>query len=772
MTTLQQQRQNVKVFCRFRPAVKRHEEDDILQNGYVAEVEDNHTVRIAASLEFKDNSSYTFDYVFEPDQPQKFVFDECAAPLVPEVFSGYNCTIFAYGQTGSGKTHTMMGPLGTPETGIIPRLVQSIFMGIEQADASIEFTLQVAFVEIYMERLRDLLAPRKDNLALRETKDGEVYIQDATEIYVNSFEQVMDIIDKGNKSRAIASTAMNQASSRSHSVFIVTLSQRDKTTMSKKTSKLFLVDLAGSEKVSKSEAHGHTLEEAKYINKSLSSLGIVINQLTEGKDFVSYRDSKLTRLLNDSLGGNSKTSLIITCAPSVFNVDETISTLRFGKRAKLIKNKAKVNVERSVGEYQEMLRRSEKTIQKQTEMITSLQNDMAHLRGAILELDPNFDPNDPAMQRIAAVVGQGSSADTTAIVQDLQKRVEELELSNIDLEAVNEQYKEEIVEKDSELDIQGQMLEDRVEELNNTKSELLSLKERSIKFEEKVKEYAVFRKKVEIMEQEYIIQLDELEVENADLTEKLHALLLNEIESKHAQARRARRRKEMRPKRASGGVSQEENRPQVGRLEEEAKEETATGKVKPARDIKPSPRRPPQEAEALIKKLEKENRRIRTEMQKLEADNVTLVDVVEELKAKTSPDAVDTAVTVSQLTHETQRLQEQLRKVKRQNETQERLLNNRQSHIDVLELALQEANQMHKKMDVEKRRQIETLQEKLRLAEQMFDDLYAQDQPIKERRGTNPHIVVPMVGKNTPRVPNGREAGEDGAPRRPKGKKK
>jgi kinesin family protein 5 len=177
-----------------------------------------------------------------------------------------------------------------------------------------------------------------------------------TESYVGSEEEVYQILKAGNENRAIAATAMNKESSRSHSVFVMQLEQKNLADFSSKTGKIYLVDLAGSERISKTGAEGNTLTEAQNINKSLTALGQVINALTDGKStHVPYRDSKLTRLLQESLGGNSKTSLIITCSPSAFNEEETRSTLRFGQRAKQIKNKAKVNKEFSIQELRHML---------------------------------------------------------------------------------------------------------------------------------------------------------------------------------------------------------------------------------------------------------------------------------------------------------------------------------------------------------------------------------------------------------------------------------
>ena len=195
-----------------------------------------------------------------------------------------------------------------------------------------------------------------------------------TESYVGEQDEVYDIMKIGNENRAIGVTDMNKQSSRSHSIFIMTITQHNSSDFSTKTGKLYLVDLAGSEKISKTGAKGQTLDEAKTINKSLTTLGIVIKCLTDGKStHVPYRDSKLTRILSESLGGNSKTCLIITCSPSIFNEAETISTLRFGKRAKQIKNKPKINKEFSIQELKFLLEKAEKDLNEREQKILMLE---------------------------------------------------------------------------------------------------------------------------------------------------------------------------------------------------------------------------------------------------------------------------------------------------------------------------------------------------------------------------------------------------------------
>eukprot|EP00484_Ammonia_sp_Unknown_P030350 CAMPEP_0197036352 /NCGR_PEP_ID=MMETSP1384-20130603/13886_1 /TAXON_ID=29189 /ORGANISM="Ammonia sp." /LENGTH=772 /DNA_ID=CAMNT_0042466525 /DNA_START=81 /DNA_END=2399 /DNA_ORIENTATION=+ len=368
---------NVRVCCRFRPVNKI----ETAQKGHkiVVQVASNNQGVVVGSG--KKQKSFQFDYIFPPDSQQKDVFTYAAAPLVDQVLAGYNCTLFAYGQTGSGKTYSMEGKIETEgdggvHEGLIPRMVRAIFDRILNDDnTEFEYTLRVSFVEIYNERLRDLLQPNGAELKIREKTTGArgVYIENVHAPFVASPEEVFDHLTNGHVNRSVASTRMNEHSSRSHAVFMLQLEARNTETGSSKASKLMLVDLAGSEKVRKTNATGQTLKEAQQINKSLMVLGLVINSLVENKKHVPYRDSKLTRLLSDALGGNSKTMLIVTASPSKYNVEETLSTLRFGQRAKSIKNEAKINQELSVAEYQKLLEKARKREEMLRSQIRSLQ---------------------------------------------------------------------------------------------------------------------------------------------------------------------------------------------------------------------------------------------------------------------------------------------------------------------------------------------------------------------------------------------------------------
>lgn len=349
--------ESIQVYCRLRPQ-SQYERS---QNGRsCVEAVDQTTVVHPAG-----DHTFVFDRVFRSDSTQKEVYDHAAKPIITSVLKGFNGTVFAYGQTASGKTYTMEGPDMEDKTyqGVIPRMVWSIFDGIYNADEHIEFLVKVSIVEIYNERIRDLLDPKKDNLKVREEKARGVFIEEVTETYVGCEQEIFDVMRAGHYNRSIAVTNMNEHSSRSHMVFMLTVEQKNLHDRSVKVGKLRLVDLAGSEQVAKTGASGERLDEAKNINRSLSALGNVINALTDKKyTHVPYRDSKLTRMLQESLGGNAKTSLIVTCSPSIFNEQETMSTLRFGQRAKKIKNVVKVNHERSAEELKLLLEKRDQAL--------------------------------------------------------------------------------------------------------------------------------------------------------------------------------------------------------------------------------------------------------------------------------------------------------------------------------------------------------------------------------------------------------------------------
>ncbi|KAH1207806.1 Kinesin-like protein KIN-5D [Glycine max] len=346
---------NVQVLVRCRPL---NEDETRLHTPVVISCnEGRREVSAVQNIANKQiDRTFAFDKVFGPNSQQKELYDQAVSPIVYEVLEGYNCTIFAYGQTGTGKTYTMEGGARKKngefpsDAGVIPRAVKQIFDILEAQNA--EYNMKVTFLELYNEEITDLLAPEETSkfiddksrkpIALMEDGKGGVFVRGLEEEIVCTANEIYKILEKGSAKRRTAETLLNKQSSRSHSIFSITIHIKECTPEGEemiKCGKLNLVDLAGSENISRSGAREGRAREAGEINKSLLTLGRVINALVEHSGHVPYRDSKLTRLLRDSLGGKTKTCIIATISPSIHCLEETLSTLDYAHRAKNIKNK-------------------------------------------------------------------------------------------------------------------------------------------------------------------------------------------------------------------------------------------------------------------------------------------------------------------------------------------------------------------------------------------------------------------------------------------------
>ena len=300
-----------------------------------------------------DQRNYTVDAVLSESASQQQVFDLTAHNILNKVIKGYNGCVFAYGQTGSGKTYSMLGEDGEDSIGIIPRSCSKLF-DYARADTERLYLIKGTFLEVYQEQLRDLLAPQKSspgNLQIRHDKalGGKgIYVTGVREKLLGSTEDVLKLLEEGRKRRMVGTTNMNAHSSRSHAVLSLIVSSQevdDNEGFTRKVSKFHLIDLAGSERAKATGATGERLKEGASINASLSALGNVVNALTKkgGKSHIPYRDSKLTRLLQDSLGGNAFTCMLCNISPATMNAPETSSSLRFAVRTKKIENLAVVN---------------------------------------------------------------------------------------------------------------------------------------------------------------------------------------------------------------------------------------------------------------------------------------------------------------------------------------------------------------------------------------------------------------------------------------------
>ncbi|XP_030570616.1 kinesin-like protein KIF3A [Drosophila novamexicana] len=343
--------ENVRVVVRSRPMDTNEESIGALSAIQVDKINRAITVIKPNATANEPPKTYYFDNVFDGGSNQLDLYVDTARPIVDKVLEGYNGTILAYGQTGTGKTYTMSGNPDSPQTkGIIPNAFAHIFGHIAKAQENQKFLVRVSYMEIYNEEVRDLLG--KDvskSLEVKERPDIGVFVKDLSGYVVHNADDLENIMRLGNKNRAVGATKMNQESSRSHAIFSITVESSELVEggmQHVRMGKLQLVDLAGSERQSKTQATGQRLKEATKINLSLSVLGNVISALVDGKStHIPYRNSKLTRLLQDSLGGNSKTVMCATISPADCNYMETISTLRYASRAKNIQNRMHINEE-------------------------------------------------------------------------------------------------------------------------------------------------------------------------------------------------------------------------------------------------------------------------------------------------------------------------------------------------------------------------------------------------------------------------------------------
>ncbi|XP_034776230.2 kinesin-like protein KIF13A isoform X4 [Acipenser ruthenus] len=429
----------VKVAVRVRPMNRREIE---LNTKCVVDMEENQTVlRPPPSNSKGENRKQTkvfaFDYCFwSMDESnvtkyagQEVVFKSLGEGILENAFQGYNACIFAYGQTGSGKSFSMMGTADQP--GLIPRLCGALFERVsKEGNESHSFKVEVSYMEIYNEKVRDLLDPKGNRISLkvREHKVLGPYVDGLSQLAVTCFEDIESLMSEGNKSRTVAATNMNEESSRSHAVFSIIVTQTlydlQSGNSGEKVSKVSLVDLAGSERVSKTGAAGERLKEGSNINKSLTTLGLVISALADqsagkGKTkFVPYRDSVLTWLLKDNLGGNSKTAMIATVSPAADNYEETLSTLRYADRAKRIVNHAVVNEDPNA----RIIRELREEVEKLREQLSQAESMKAP------ELKEKLEESEKLIQEMT-VTWEEKLRKTEEIAQERQKQLESMGIS-------------------------------------------------------------------------------------------------------------------------------------------------------------------------------------------------------------------------------------------------------------------------------------------------------------------------------------------------------
>ncbi|UYV79548.1 unc-104 [Cordylochernes scorpioides] len=376
---------SVKVAVRVRPfnnrEINKESKCIISMNGSTTTI---YNPKCENSKEKKKSFNYDYSYMSHDPTDSAFasqstVYKDIGEEMLQHAFEGYNVCIFAYGQTGAGKSYTMMGKQEPGQEGIIPQLCKDMFHRIQEDNHNRLYSVEVSYMEIYCERVRDLLNPRaKGHLRVREHPLLGPYVEDLSRLAVTSYMDIHQLMDEGNKARTVASTNMNETSSRSHAVFTIIFTQRIEDNLTglatEKVSKISLVDLAGSERADATGAQGTRLKEGANINKSLTTLGKVISALAEGTglkrkkkgEFIPYRDSVLTWLLRENLGGNSKTAMIAAISPADINYEETLSTLRYADRAKQIMCRAVVNEDANA------------------KLIRELKEEIAHLKALLL----------------------------------------------------------------------------------------------------------------------------------------------------------------------------------------------------------------------------------------------------------------------------------------------------------------------------------------------------------------------------------------------------
>ncbi|XP_027731726.1 kinesin-like protein KIF1A isoform X5 [Vombatus ursinus] len=415
---------SVKVAVRVRPFNSREMSRD---SKCIIQMTGSTTTIVNPKQPKETPKSFSFDYSYwshtTPEDinyaSQKQVYHDIGEEMLQHAFEGYNVCIFAYGQTGAGKSYTMMGKQEKDQQGIIPQLCEDLFSRInDTTNDNMSYSVEVSYMEIYCERVRDLLNPKnKGNLRVREHPLMGPYVEDLSKLAVTSYNDIQDLMDSGNKARTVAATNMNETSSRSHAVFNIIFTQKrhdaETNITTEKVSKISLVDLAGSERADSTGAKGTRLKEGANINKSLTTLGKVISALAEmdsgpnknkkkkKTDFIPYRDSVLTWLLRENLGGNSRTAMVAALSPADINYDETLSTLRYADRAKQIRCNAVINEDPN------------------NKLIRELKDEVARLRDLLYAqglgdiIDTNTVPGGPKLTN--ALVGMSPSSSLSAL---------------------------------------------------------------------------------------------------------------------------------------------------------------------------------------------------------------------------------------------------------------------------------------------------------------------------------------------------------------------
>lgn len=491
----------VKVVIRCRPMSKQEEIDGREKIVTMDTKRACVVLRKPGASAGDSGKDFTFDNVYDENTTQEAVYDDTGYAIVEAVMDGFNGTIFAYGQTGTGKTHTMVGKEDDPYlAGLIPRSFEHIFKNINTTPSK-KFLVRASYLEIYNEEIRDLLSKNpKAKLELKDHPDGGVFVKDLTNFVVKGVDEMRSVMQAGQRNRSVASTLMNNESSRSHSIFTIIIECCEVGVDGAdhiRVGKMNLVDLAGSERQSKTGASGDTLKEATKINMSLSALGNVISSLVDSKStFVPYRDSKLTRLLQDSLGGNTKTVMCANCGPVDYNYDETLSTLRYAYRAKSIKNKPKINED------------------PKDAMIREFQEEIARLKSKLSEQGGGGGGGGgPRMGAARQVQGQAEVIIEKEIVEVEKEVVKEVVIEKVvegvrqeDMEAMAFEAEQKRLEIAAQADAERAQLEEQANIAAEEKQRMLQeIAERQARREQESRQHDEMLQKLKAMEEKMLV---------------------------------------------------------------------------------------------------------------------------------------------------------------------------------------------------------------------------------------------------------------------------
>ncbi|XP_048397690.1 kinesin-like protein KIF1A isoform X22 [Stegostoma tigrinum] len=451
---------SVKVAVRVRPFNSR---EISRESKCIIQMSGNTTTIVNPKQPKEAPKSFNFDYSYWSHTTpadinyasQQQVYRDIGEEMLEHAFEGYNVCIFAYGQTGAGKSYTMMGKQEKEQQGIIPQLCEDLFARInDSTNANLSYSVEVSYMEIYCERVRDLLNPKnKGNLRVREHPILGPYVEDLSKLAVTSYNDISDLMDSGNKARTVAATNMNETSSRSHAVFNIIFTQKAHDTIpettSEKVSKISLVDLAGSERADSTGAKGTRLKEGANINKSLTTLGKVISALADvdsgsnknkkkkKTDFIPYRDSVLTWLLRENLGGNSRTAMVAALSPADINYDETLSTLRYADRAKQIRCNAVINEDPN----NKLIRELKDEVSRLRDLLcTQGLGDIIDLSGMVPGVSPS-----PSLSALSSRAGSVSSLhDRLMIAPGSEEAIERIKETEKIIAELNETWEEKL----------------------------------------------------------------------------------------------------------------------------------------------------------------------------------------------------------------------------------------------------------------------------------------------------------------------------------------